>query len=346
MAACGSIGLLARRAARASGGYPLLEGKTVRILVGSEVGGKFDLFARSVGRHFEREIAGLRVEIQNMPQASGALAAKALQDGPGDGTMLFTSSSGLLSAQVQGDESVAYDLAKWQWLGSLATEARLLVSGPGADFSGLDELRAKSAPSPASVRSTKSYAYHEALWVNALVGTRIKPVPGFKSVEKEAAVAHGEVMLTVIGYPTDAAILDSPGVDVVLRLADGPDLPERFRDRPRLADLVAANPSVARVAHFMDVSTSVLNWMAAPPATEPQVLAEWRRAFAAAATSTSYLDEAAKLNFTTALVEGAELGDRIGAIFSDVGPLRTQLANLAACGSALAEGAAGGCAAT
>lgn len=345
MAACGTVGLLAPHLARASASYPLLEGKTARILVGSEVGGKFDLFARSVGRHFEREIPGLRIEIQNIPQASGALAAKMLQDGPDDGSMLFTSSSGLLGAQVQGDASVEYDLGKWRWLGSLSTEARLLVRGPGADFADFSDLQAKASPSPASVRSKTSYAYHEALWLNALLGTRIKPVPGFKSVEKEAAVIHGEVMLTVIGYPTDAAILESPGVDVVLRLADGPQLPERFRDRPRLADLAAANPSTARVAHFMDVSTSVLNWMAAPPATEPRVLAEWRRAFAAAATSPSYLDEAAKLNFTTALVEGAELSGRIGSTFSEIGPLRAQLGELAACGTALAEGAAGGCAA-
>ena len=100
--------------------------KTATILVGSEVGGNSDLFARLIARHFERVIPSLRIEIKNVPQASGALAAKTLQSGPTDGTMLLSSSTGLLSAQVEGDESVQYDLAQWAWLGRLATETRLL----------------------------------------------------------------------------------------------------------------------------------------------------------------------------------------------------------------------------
>lgn len=338
----GASTLFAPRLGRADIPYPLLAGKTVRILVGSDVGGNFDLFARSLGRHFEREIVGLRVEVQNIPQAGGALAAKTLQEGPTDGTLLMTSSSGLLGSQVQG-EPVAHDLSTWSWLGSLSAESRLLIRGPSSDFSSFDQLRAKTAPSTLSVRSKSSFAYHEALWLNAMLGTRLKPIPGYKTVEKEVALVQGEVMLTVVGYPTDREILDSPGVDVVLRLTEGPELPDRFQSRPLLADLVAGDSSAKSIAAFMLASTSMLNWMAAPPATDPAVLAEWRRAFAAAASSPTYLVEAEKLGFSTSLTGGAELSEHIGAILADMASLRARLAEAHTCGAALADGSAAVC---
>jgi tripartite-type tricarboxylate transporter receptor subunit TctC len=338
----GALG--APRLARAATDYPLLQGRTVTIVVGSEVGGNFDLFARSIGRHFERVIPKLRVDVKNIPQAGGALAAKTLQHGPSDGTMLLTSSTGLLGAQVQGDEGVAYDLGSWRWLGRLAAETRTLVIGPGADFGTLDELRAKATPSPMSVRSKSSFAYHEAMWLNAMLGLRIKPIPGYKSVEKETALIQGEVMLTVVGYPTDRDVLHRPDVDVVLRLTDGPALPSRFAGRPLLADLIAGQPSFAAVAGFMRASTSMQNWMAAPPGTPPDIVAEWRRAFASAATSSAYLDEAGKLGFAVSLVKGEELQQQIGDLVTDVGKLRVQLEAAARCGELLSEGSGAGCA--
>jgi len=341
--ACAAGAFPAPRLARAASDYPLLQGKTVTILVGSEAGGNFDLFGRSIGRHFERVIPKLRVEIKNIPQAGGALAAKTLQEGPTDGTMLLTSSTGLLGSQVQGDGGVAYDLGSWSWLGRLATETRTLVIGPGADFSTLDELRAKTTPSSMSVRSKSSFAYHEAMWLNAMLGLRIKPIPGYKSVEKETALVQGEVMLTVVGYPTDRDMFNQPGVDVVLRLTDGPALPERFTGRPLLADLVAGQPAFAAVATFMRASTSMQNWMAAAPGTPPEILAEWRRAFESAAASPAYLDESGKLGFAVSLVKGAELQRQIGDLVADIGSLRVQLDAAHRCGEALSEGLSAAC---
>ncbi len=341
---CGALPLLRPRLGWASSDYPLLKDKTVTILVGSDVGGNFDLFARTIGRHFEREIPGLRIEVKNLPQASGALAARTLEEGPSDGTMLFTSSSGILSAQVQGDDGVEYDLSRWSWLGRLSTETRTIVLGPGSDFKNFEELRAKTTPSSMSVRSKNSYAYHEALWLNALLGLRIRPVPGYKAVDKEMALMQGEVMLTVVGYPTDRNVLDHPGVDVLLRITDGPPLPERFAGRPLLADLVAGNPAATDIVRFMKLSTALQNWMAAPPGTPPDILAEWRRAFDAAAVAPAYIEESRKLGFQLSLLPGAELAQRMADMFRDVASLRAQLDAAYKCGADLADGRSASCA--
>jgi len=341
---CTGAGLLAPRIGWAADDYPLLQGKNATILVGSEVGGNSDLFARSIARHFERVIPSLRIEIKNVPQASGALAAKTLQSGPTDGTMLLSSSTGLLSAQVEGDESVQYDLAQWAWLGRLATETRLLIRGPGADFANLDELRAKTTPSPLPVRAKTSFTYAEAIWLNSMLGLRINPVPGYKATERNVALVQGEVMLAVVGYPTDREVVENPGVDVVLRMTDGPALPERFADRPLLADLIAGKPSLAGIAKLMKACTSMQNWMAAPPGTPPEILAEWRRAFDAAAGSAEYLDESAKLGFSVSLVQGAALSQQIGDLVASIPALRLQLDAASRCGEELAAGQTASCA--
>ena len=48
----------------------------------------------------------------------------------------------LMSAQILQEEGVAYDVASWSWIGKLASEARLYLAGPGADFATIAELRA------------------------------------------------------------------------------------------------------------------------------------------------------------------------------------------------------------
>ena len=86
------------------------------------------------------------------------------------------------------------------------------------------------------------------------------------------------------------------------------------------------------------------NWMAAPPGTPPDVLAEWRQAFEAAAETPQYLDEAKKLGFETSLLPGADLQRQIEALLSDLPALRAQLEAAATCGTDLAEGRPSSCA--
>ncbi len=282
--------------ARAGQTYPQLAGKTATMLVGAEVGGGFDLCGRMLATHMEKLAPDLRIEIKNVTQASGMLAAKMLQEGPKDGTMLFTSSPSLLSAQILGEEGVAFDLRQWGWLGKLTAEVYMLIKGPGADFADLAELKAKQTPSSMSCRSTSAIIYHQALWLNAMLGTRIKPVPGYKSVEREAALIQGEVMLTVDTYPSGGPLLTSPGVDVVLRLADG-EVPERFRAAPLLADLVADRPVYAPLVALNEAIGKLSRWFAAPPGTDPAVLADWQALFDATASHPAFISDLGRTRF-------------------------------------------------
>src|SRR5688572_14728274 len=90
--------------ARADRGYPHLADRTVTLMIGAEVGGGFDLCGRTLARHMEGLVPGLRIEVKNVTQASGMLGAKILQTGPTDGSMLLTCSPALISGQLLGTE--------------------------------------------------------------------------------------------------------------------------------------------------------------------------------------------------------------------------------------------------
>jgi len=321
-----------------------LANKSVTFIVGGGVGNTFDNFGRTLARQFERSIPGLTVLVKNVEQASGLLSAKMLQEGPADGTMLLTTSSSVFSAQLAGDEGVAYDTRQWGWLGKHGTETRVLLRGPGADFRTFDELRAKTTTSSMSVRSKTSHAYQEALWLNALLGLRINPVPGYsKSVEVEAALIQGEVMLVPAGDPTDRTVMETEGVDVVLQISSG-TLPARYHGRPLLRDLVDGGADRSKILDFIDLTSNMLRWVALPPNTPPELVAAWQVAFAEAASAPAYIAESEKLNLAIEYTSGAEIAERVDAIFRGQPELANELKALEACGEALAAGKENPCA--
>ncbi|HEX6119493.1 MAG TPA: hypothetical protein VFZ03_08565 [Dongiaceae bacterium] len=325
-----------------------LANKSVTFIVGGGVGNTFDNFARTLTRQFERLIPGLTVRVKNVEQASGLLSAKMLQEGPTDGTMLLTTSSSVFSAQLVGEEGVHFDTRQWGWLGKHGTETRVLLRGPGADFKTFAELRAKAAPSSMSVRAKTSHAYQEALWLNALLGLRINPVPGYsKSVEAETALIQGEVMLLPAGYPTDRNIMQADGVDVVLQISSG-TLPEQYQGRPLLRDIVSGGGSVdrSRVLDFIDLTSNMLRWVAMPPNTQPEMLAAWQAVFAEAAKAPDYIAESEKLDLEIDYTSGPDIAARVASIFQGQGELAAELVALERCGEALAAGKDNPCART
>lgn len=330
-----------RRRALAADSYARLADRTVTLLCGGGVGGGYDLCGRVLAQHMEALVPGLRFEVKNVTQASGRLAGKMLQEGPTDGSMICTAGPTLLVGQLLREEGVAYDLSQWGWLGKVADETNVLVRGPGADFATLDQLKAKTTPSSMAVAGITATPAHVALWVNAMLGVRIKPVAGYKATEKDTAVMNGEVMITSATWPTDRRMLEADGVDVFLRVSAGA-VPDRFKDRPLLADLVA--DSYRPILIFIEAVATLQRWFATPPNTDPAVLAEWRALFDAVTASPSFQADIGKLDFAGQGMNGAKVSELISEVLADQDKRSALLQATLQCGQALADGQSGACA--
>src|SRR5947207_6182938 len=78
-------------------------GKTVRMIVGSGVGGGYDVFSRLIAPYLAR-VLGTTVIIENVPGAGGLLAVNKLYTAPPDGLQIsLTQGTMVAVAQLMND---------------------------------------------------------------------------------------------------------------------------------------------------------------------------------------------------------------------------------------------------
>jgi len=85
-------------------------GKTVRMVVGTGVGGGYDVFSRLIAPYLAKTL-GTTVVVENQPGAGGLLALNKLYVAPPDGLQISLS-QGMMAAvaQLMGDQAVRFDL--------------------------------------------------------------------------------------------------------------------------------------------------------------------------------------------------------------------------------------------
>src|SRR5499426_1126976 len=100
------------------------KGKQLRMIVGSAVGGGYDLFARIVARHIVHHIPGHpTIIVQNQPAAGGMVMTNQLfNQGPKDGTAIGAPLNGIPTAPML-QAGTQFDASKLNWLGSINREA-------------------------------------------------------------------------------------------------------------------------------------------------------------------------------------------------------------------------------
>ena len=114
-------------------------------------------------------------------RAAGRLAARQLMDAPPDGGTIGSFPTALAYAELLGDDGVAFELTRFGWIGSFNVQPRVLVVSAKLGVASLDELRARTTPVPVGADTNTSVGAREPLLLNALLGTRLRPVMGYSS---------------------------------------------------------------------------------------------------------------------------------------------------------------------
>lgn len=101
------------------GGDDFFEGKTLKIVVGTDPGGGFDTYARGIAAHMPAHIPGNpNIIVENMPGAGQMIAMNHVASAaPKDGTVIGTADGGLVLKQLVGAEGVEFDMAEMHYLG-------------------------------------------------------------------------------------------------------------------------------------------------------------------------------------------------------------------------------------
>jgi tripartite-type tricarboxylate transporter receptor subunit TctC len=178
------------------------QGKTVIILVGSQPGGGYDLYARVLAQYLGRHIPGQpAVLVQNMPGAGGLRAARHLTSAASkDGTAL-----GILAQTLPFDTLLGYtsdiQAGAFNWLGRIASNPMAGVTLGQSDIVSIETARKREISIGGSGGTAISTV--APFLLNKLAGTRFKLIAGYQSAsEVMLAMERGEVeMVGATGIP-------------------------------------------------------------------------------------------------------------------------------------------------
>ena len=168
------------------------KGKRVKYIQSSPPGGGYDTYGRTLARHMPKHIAGHPTFIvQNMPGAGGILAANFIYNiAPQDGSVIGGVQRTVPMAQIMGHKGPKFISTKFNWLGSVSSEAGVLVVNKKSQVKTLEDVFTKSAFLGSTGPSDTEI--YPAL-MNNLMGAKFKIIRGYPgSPDVHLAMQRGE----------------------------------------------------------------------------------------------------------------------------------------------------------
>ncbi|MDB5572097.1 MAG: hypothetical protein JWN93_3280 [Hyphomicrobiales bacterium] len=170
-------------------------GRTIDFVIGADVGGGYDVYARAIARRLPRYIAGApTVVVKNMPGAGSAVAAAQLYTiAPKDGSTIGALMPGAILDRVLSDGGKAnYDPSKFIYLASADSGTRVCLTYQNAKAKTFAEALAQPVIMGASAAGAATRDY--PLMVAKATGAKFNVVAGYKgSSDILLAMERGEV---------------------------------------------------------------------------------------------------------------------------------------------------------
>ena len=170
------------------------KGKTVNLYIGVAAGGEYDLHARLAARVLGKHIPGNPTVVpQNMTGAGGLKMANYLYEvAAKDGTSIGMLANSFPASQAVGEQGIAFDAAKFQWIGSISPTVETMTVWKTAGVATIEEAKTKEVVAGATGKGAITYTFPKML--NELLGTKFKIVTGYPGGnDVNVAMERGEV---------------------------------------------------------------------------------------------------------------------------------------------------------
>jgi tripartite-type tricarboxylate transporter receptor subunit TctC len=180
--------------AQAQNADEFYRGRQVTFVVGYEVGNDYDIGARLLARHLSRELPGNpTVVVQNMPQASGVVAANYMAlKAARDGTVIGGISRNLPSQAMMKLPNIEADPRKFIWLGATSFPGRVCVASSAAPVTTAADLFTTDLLTGAAGIGSSTDIVPTV--ISRVLGMRFKMIQGYRGAgDILLAVDRGEV---------------------------------------------------------------------------------------------------------------------------------------------------------
>jgi tripartite-type tricarboxylate transporter receptor subunit TctC len=169
-------------------------GKTVNFIVGTDVGGGFSIYGRTIGKYLPRYIPGNpTVVVKNMPGAGGATASAWLyRIAPKDGTAIASVSPNAILGKLLDDSQTQYDPSRFAYLAGAERGTRLCMTFQHSKVKTLDDALTHKAVIGATSAGSPTREY--AAMIKHATGAKFEIVSGYKGPpELFIAMERGEI---------------------------------------------------------------------------------------------------------------------------------------------------------
>ena len=170
-------------------------GKAIDLLIGGDVGGGYDIYARVLARHLHRFIPGSpTIVTKNQPGAGSGRAASYLYGvAPKDGSVIGAVFPGAIMGPLLDDRAQAlYDPTKFRYLGSADNATRVCISHERSRIKSFEDTLQHKAIMGASAAGGSTRDYVNML--KKTTGAMFDMVAGYKgTADIFLAMERGEV---------------------------------------------------------------------------------------------------------------------------------------------------------
>ncbi len=297
------------------------KGKTITIVVGSDVGGGYDLTARTLAHHLARHIPGQpSIIVQNKPGASSIVTANYVYEiAPKDGSVIAAVQRPVPFQVLFGDAGVRFDVRKMQWLGSPSSDLGIVVAWHTAPQMSAADLFRREMVVGGTGPATDTELFPRAM--NHVLGTKFRIVSGYPGQAQIAlAMERGEVQGTgnwtfsdiEKGHPDWIA---EKKIRMLLQLGRTRSQSPVLRDVPLVTD-IARDEAQRRVFEvLMGMKALGRPYFVAPSVPKDRVDA-LRAAFIATMQDPEFLDEAERTIGLIDPTSGMDMQDIIAKVYA------------------------------
>jgi tripartite-type tricarboxylate transporter receptor subunit TctC len=302
-----------------AGAEDFYAGKSITFIVGSGVGGGYDLQARLTARHLGKHIPGHpAIIVQNMPAAGGIAASNYLYGSAAqDGTVIALPQRNVLVAKLTYPGGVRFEMERFHWLASLNSETAVALAwndiAPHWTTKDLFEKELIVGGVTAADPETTPKLY------NSVIGTKFKVVSGYNTTAQVAlAIERGEVQ-GIADWSWSSIKSVRPGwlrdKKVSLLLQGALERDPELGDLPSALDYVKSEAD-RKVIELHFTQKLAARPVIAPPGVPQDRVALLRAAFVELGNDSEFLADADRSRQEIGIVPGEEVDKVVKLIVS------------------------------
>jgi tripartite-type tricarboxylate transporter receptor subunit TctC len=307
--------------------YPLLaqdfyKEKTITFVLGSSPGGGFDVYTRTIGRHFGKHIPGNpNVAVDYIQGAGGLIAANQLYNNKSmqEGLTIGLFAGSLILNQRLGEKAAQFDAKGFNWLGVPVRDSPVCVLTKKSGIANLQDWYSAHKPVKLGGIGPGSTPSVPPRVLKATIGLPIQLIDGYKGtsdirIAAEAGELDGGCWNWESVKVTWRKGLESGDVKVVIQINPQrhPELPEI----PNAIELAKTERARQLIKIGVHDQSSIFRAYSIPPKVPKDRITILQSAFTKTMSDPEFLNDAKKAKLDLAPMTGAQVKEIVDSMMA------------------------------